>query len=205
MDPVPAAATGAVLGLAAGLSPGPLMTLVLAQSLRHGTRQGLLAAMAPLITDLPIILVTLLALNRLAETEGVLAGIGLAGGLFVLYLAYQTWRAGPPGEAGPQRPAGSLLKGVLVNALSPHPYLFWAVVGAPLVLQAAAAHPVAPWLFLGGFYGLLVGAKVVVALLAGRFRARLNPLLYTWVMRLLALLLLAFALVLIRNALELLS
>jgi threonine/homoserine/homoserine lactone efflux protein len=205
MDPVPAAATGAMLGLAAGLSPGPLMTLVLAQSLRHGTRQGLLAAMAPLITDLPIILLTLLALNRLAESGRTVGAIGLAGSLFVLYLAYQTWRAAPPSEVDPQRPAGSLLKGVLVNALSPHPYLFWAVVGAPLVLQAAAAHPAAPWLFLGGFYGLLVGAKVVVALLAGRYRTRLNPLLHAWVMRLLALMLLAFALVLIRDALELLS
>ena len=46
---------GIVLGLAAGLAPGPLLVLVVAHSVRHGTREGVKVAIAPLITDLPII------------------------------------------------------------------------------------------------------------------------------------------------------
>ncbi len=204
-DPATAVATGAMLGLAAGLSPGPLMTLVVAQTLQHGTREGLLVAAAPLITDVPIILFALLVLNQLADSAPLLAAIGLAGGLFVLYLAYHSFRVGPLPEAAQGEPAGSLARGILVNALSPHPYLFWAVVGVPLVLQAAETHPASPWLFLGSFYALLVGSKVATALLIGRYRSHLNQGLYLFVMRALALALLIFALLLIRDALVLIS
>jgi threonine/homoserine/homoserine lactone efflux protein len=48
-------ATGIVLGLSAGLSPGPLMTLVVAESLKGGASAGIRIALAPLVTDAPII------------------------------------------------------------------------------------------------------------------------------------------------------
>jgi threonine/homoserine/homoserine lactone efflux protein len=51
---IAAVATGLVLGLSCGLAPGPLMALVLAQSLRHGAREGCKIALAPLLTDMPI-------------------------------------------------------------------------------------------------------------------------------------------------------
>ena len=47
---------GLVYGLSAGFSPGPLMALVISQTLKHGIREGAKVAVAPLITDLPIIL-----------------------------------------------------------------------------------------------------------------------------------------------------
>jgi len=201
-DPIAALGTGGLLGLAAGLAPGPLMTLVVASSLQHGTRDGLLVAAAPLVTDLPIILFVLLMLNRLADSAALLAAIGLAGGLFVLFLAWQTLRTAAPRARPPAGGAGSLWRGAAVNALSPHPYLFWSAVGGPLILQAAAGHPAAPWLFLGAFYGLLVGSKTGMALLLGRYRDRLDDRLYVWVMRGLGLLLALFGVLLIRDALE---
>ena len=54
-----ALASGILLGLSAGLAPGPMLALVLAQTLRHGTREGCKVALTPLVTDPPIILVTL--------------------------------------------------------------------------------------------------------------------------------------------------
>jgi threonine/homoserine/homoserine lactone efflux protein len=202
-EPGAALLTGALLGLAAGLSPGPLMTLVVTRTLQHGTRDGLLVAAAPLLTDVPIILFVLLVLNRLSDTGPVLAAVGLAGGAFVLHLAWQTWRSGPPRGRPAATGGDSLLRGVAVNALSPHPYLFWASVGGPLILQAARGHPAAAWLFLGAFYSLLVGAKTGMALLLGRYRARLDAGLYVRVMQGLGLALGVFALLLIRDALEL--
>ncbi len=58
-------AAGTVFGLSAGFAPGPLLTLVITQTLRHDIREGVKVAMAPLITDLPIILLSLLVLSRL--------------------------------------------------------------------------------------------------------------------------------------------
>ena len=77
---------GVVLGLSAGFSPGPLMTLVISQTLRHGIREGVKVAVAPLVTDLPIILTATFVLTRLANYHAVLGSISLIGALFVLLL-----------------------------------------------------------------------------------------------------------------------
>lgn len=66
---------GLLLGLAAGLAPGPMLALTVTQSLRHGARAGLRVAMAPLLTDLPIIAAMLLALDELARTRPVLGAL----------------------------------------------------------------------------------------------------------------------------------
>ena len=49
---------GALFGLSAGFSPGPLMTLVISQTLQHNAREGALVAASPLVTDAPIILIS---------------------------------------------------------------------------------------------------------------------------------------------------
>jgi len=46
---------GIMLGTSAGFAPGPLLTLVISESLQHGVKSGAKVALAPIITDLPII------------------------------------------------------------------------------------------------------------------------------------------------------
>ena len=55
---------GTLLGLASGFAPGPLLVLVVAETLRHDVRAGIKVAIAPLITDVPIIVVSLLIFRR---------------------------------------------------------------------------------------------------------------------------------------------
>jgi threonine/homoserine/homoserine lactone efflux protein len=52
---------GTLLGLAAGFSPGPLTVLVIGETLRHRLRSGLQVATAPILTDIPIILLIVYA------------------------------------------------------------------------------------------------------------------------------------------------
>ena len=63
------ALSGAVFGLAAGLMPGPLLALVIQQTLRHGPTEGIKVAAAPLLTDLPIVAAALFAVNRVADAD----------------------------------------------------------------------------------------------------------------------------------------
>ena len=51
-------AMGTFLGLAAGFAPGPLLTLVISETLQHDIKSGVKVALAPIITDLPIIFFT---------------------------------------------------------------------------------------------------------------------------------------------------
>jgi threonine/homoserine/homoserine lactone efflux protein len=187
---------GAALGLAAGLAPGPLMALVVAQSLRHGTGAGLRVALAPLITDLPIVVGSLLVIGVVTGSDAILGGIALAGALVVAWIALDSLRTGvlDPSALADSAPRGrSWTLGATVNALSPHPYLFWLTVGAPRLAADLRAGPLPAAAFVAGFYACLVGSKVALALAAGRARRRLLGPAYAWVMRALGVALLAFA------------
>jgi threonine/homoserine/homoserine lactone efflux protein len=162
---------GLSLGLGAGLAPGPLLALVIRTALQDGAAAGIRVAFSPLVTDVPIILVAVLLAASLPEE--VLGALGIAGGAFVVWLGIEALREEPaPAEAaaGAADPQRDLLRGALTNALSPHPWVFWLTVGAPILAKGGAADSV---LFLLAFYLLLIGTKVVLALGVGAGRERL--------------------------------
>jgi threonine/homoserine/homoserine lactone efflux protein len=193
----------AVYGLSAGFSPGPLLALVVSQTLRYGVREGAKAAMAPLITDLPIILVSVLVMRSLSESRTALGFISMAGGLFVIYLACGCFRTTQLDMADRNQGPNSLGKGAAVNALNPHPYLFWLTVGGPSVIRAWAESPLWAVAFVAVFTGCIVGSKVLIASVVGRSRHLLSGKVYGTVMRALGLMLLIFAALLFRDGLEL--
>ncbi len=160
---------GIVLGFAAGISPGPMLGLVISQTLRYGWRTGNLVALAPLFTDIPIIVVLVVILGHISLA--VLNWLALVGGAFVIYLGIETVRA-IGSEQTINTKAGSgrvLLSAVATNFLNPHPYLFWATVGSALLFQSyAVGGSTASLAFLISFYALLVGAKLSIALLVSR-------------------------------------
>ena len=195
------AGVAAVFGLSAGFSPGPLMALVIAQTLRYGVREGILAASAPVLTDAPIIIISFLVLSKLSTVGPVIGMISALGGFYVLYLSYETFKIGPVKiETSVVQPR-SLKKGVLVNALNPHPYLFWVTVGAPFILKIQQNEPIAPWVFILSFYCLLIGSKVILSLIVGNFRTFLEGAIYLYVMRSLGAVLAVFAVFLLWDSL----
>lgn len=196
---------GVVLGLSAGISPGPLLTVVISQTLRHGAKEGIRVALAPLVTDLPIVILSTFVLSRLGNFRPLLGSISLIGGIFLFYLAYGSFRTrqldGGVQDSKPQ----SLSKGIVVNALSPHPYLFWISVGAPIVVNVWTESPMAAISFVLVFYACLVGSKVVLAILAGKSRPLLLGRAYGHIMRVLGFLLVIFAFLLFRDGFKLLG
>ena len=196
---------GLVLGLSAGFSPGPLLMLVISETLHHGTRSGVRVALSPVVTDLPIVLATLLLLVKVSGYHGVLGGVSLAGGVFVFATGWDSIRTRPVQLDLPKEQPKSLRKGVLTNFLSPHPYLFWITVGAPLLTKSLNIGWTAFFAFVLSFYLSLVGAKVILAVAVGRSKAFLSGRLYLYTMRFLGGLLVLFALLLFKEGLELLG
>jgi threonine/homoserine/homoserine lactone efflux protein len=182
-----------VLGLGAGLAPGPLLALVMTESLRAGPRAGMRVALAPLVTDAPIVAVSWALAGSLDPQSPWLAVLALGGSVVVGHLAIEQWRAVLP-KADAADDARSLRRGVAVNVLSPHPWLFWITLGGPLLANATAASPWLAVLFLLVFYSLLVGTKLVLAVLTARLGQSLTGAGYRRVCRALGLALLVFAL-----------
>jgi threonine/homoserine/homoserine lactone efflux protein len=191
--------SGAALGLAAGISPGPILTLVVAQTLRYGRREGIIVSFAPLISDLPIVALSLWVLSRLRDAGPAMAVVSIAGALFLLVLGIETLRAKPPKAGAHDGAPRSLVKAVAMNFLNPHVYLFWSTVGAPLVLKGWSSGAGQPAAFLIAFYTCLVGSKVVVAVLLGRMRGLLTGRAYVYTLRALAAALFMLAGVLLRD------
>jgi threonine/homoserine/homoserine lactone efflux protein len=196
---------GCILGLSAGFAPGPLLTLVISETLQHDIKAGVKVALAPMVTDLPIILLTLFILVKLSDFHKVLGIISCLGGGFVLYLGWQNMvTKGVELKLEGIRP-NALTKGIIVNTLNPHPYLFWLSVGGPTITKAMNQGLAAPLVFIGSFYVLLVGSKILIAVLVGKSRSFLVGNGYIYTMRLLGVALCVLAIVLFRDGFKLLE
>jgi threonine/homoserine/homoserine lactone efflux protein len=193
-----------VFGLSGGLSPGPLLALVVAETLARGRGAGLAVAAAPLVTDGPIIALAILLLGRIDSSEPALGIVSIAGGFVLAFFGVAGFR-GPDekiDEVDSQpRVWTSLGKGVVVNLLNPSPYLFWLTIGAPMLLRAHRASSSAAVAFLVVFYLGLVGSKSMLAVLVARSRAVLSGRSYLFINRALALVLLVYAVLFIRDGL----
>jgi threonine/homoserine/homoserine lactone efflux protein len=149
---------GMTYAFAAAVQPGPLQTYLISQTLSHGWRRTLPAAFCPLISDGPVILLALLVLSRVPAWLA--QGLRLAGGVFVLYLAWgavKAWRrydAKDMARAPSKRQ--SVLRAALVNVLNPNPYISWSLVLGPLLLKGWRESPAYGVALLAGFYGTMV-------------------------------------------------
>jgi threonine/homoserine/homoserine lactone efflux protein len=198
------ALAGISLGFSAGISPGPLFAMVIAQTLRFGLGEGLKTAISPLLTDIPIIFFSVALLAGMSGYQQLLGLISLAGGLFLLHMAHASFRPGDIETPSAATAMGSLLKGALVNALSPHPYLFWIMVGGPIILNARAQGWGSVLCFVAGFYLALVGSKISLALLVNHSRRFLQGKAYLLLMKIMGTVLLLFAFLLLQEAAALL-
>ncbi len=196
---------GSILGLSAGLAPGPLLTLVISETLLHDIKAGIKVALAPLVTDLPIVILSVFILSRLSGFHSILGVISIVGGLLVLTMGIGGLKAtGLKVDIKKAKPR-SLAKGILVNLLSPHPYLFWLSVGAPTMTRAYNQHILVAALFIVGFYFLLIGSKIVLAVLVGKSKKFLQGRVYIYTMKLLGLALCVLSFFLFKEGLVLLK
>jgi threonine/homoserine/homoserine lactone efflux protein len=192
--------SGVVFGLSSGLIPGPLLTLVISETLKHGIREGIKISIVPLLSDLPIVLVTILILTRLSDIRPALGIISILGTIFLFYLAIESlsFRGSDiDAEAKPQ----SVKKGLVTNLLNPNPYIFWLSIGAPTVVKAMDIGLLSASLFIFSFYFSLVGSKIIVAFVTGRSRHFLKSGNFIYMIRALGLVLLIFAALFLKNAL----
>lgn len=192
---------GLILGLSAGITPGPLLTLVISETLQFGTKQGVKVAFAPLVSDLPIVLLTAFILFGLNQFDLIIAVVSIVGAAYLLWLGWENIRVKPIQITTSSKQSKSLIKGVFANLFNPNPYLFWLSVGLPTISKGMEE---SVWLSVGfviSFYVFLMGSKIVVSIVVGRSRSILTGNLYCNIIRVLGLVLWLLALGLLKEAL----
>lgn len=169
-------AQGFGYGFAGAAQPGPFQTFLISQTLKNGWQRTLPAALAPLISDGPIIALVLLVLSHVPPSMQ--RSLHAASGFFILYLAWSAWRrcrsAAAAGRSEAEAPARSLFKAVVMNFISPGPYIYWSLVAGPAFLAGWRAEPAAGIGFLAGFYVALVSVLALIIVVFGT-ASRLGP------------------------------
>ncbi len=167
-------------GFIAGVMPGPLQTFLFLQSLRRGLG-GLWVVPAPVVSDGPIIVVCLLVLHQAGE--GLLRALAAGGGLFLIYLAWETWRGFRSDGDGTDERVRSLAtrdgwallaRAATINFLGPAPWVFWGTVMGPLLVRQWRQSAALGLAFLAVFYGTFMAIMVVQLVLFSSAR-RLGP------------------------------
>ncbi len=166
---------GITIGFSAGVTPGPLMAYFLSQALQNGWKKTLPAALAPLVSDGPIILLVLVLLTR--TPNWLLDALRAAGGIYLLFLAWKSlsaWR-NPPRMADlvEARPT-SLRDAVVMNVLNPAPYVFWGTILGPIFLAGWRDDPTLGIGFAAGFYLTMIACFMGLILLFASTR-QLGP------------------------------
>ncbi len=200
---IPFLISGLILGFSAGVAPGPLLALVIGETIQHGLKAGIKVAFAPVVTDFPIVILSLMILSRLSYFHGILAVISIFGACFIICLGVHSIRTTGAAFTLTVKEQ-SLQKGIIANFLSPHPYLFWMSVGAPITVKAMNQSVLAAAGFVGIFYLFLVGSKIAIAMIISRSRSFLTGRAYTCTMRCVGVILIILAGILFYDGVKLL-
>ncbi len=186
-----------MLGFVSGISPGPLLILVITETIKRNLKEGIKMAFVPLASDLPIVLFSVFVVSKISDSDLMLAIISFLGAIFLLYLAFENIRTKRIVINPKKKKWSGFTKGVLVNLLSPHPYLFWLLVGAPYVVKGNRESGWFALIFVFGFYIFIIGTKIIIALLTEKSKTIIADNWYIRIVKILGIILIAFAIILI--------
>jgi threonine/homoserine/homoserine lactone efflux protein len=149
-------------GVTATILPGPIQTYIINSALAHGWRKSLALIATPLLADLPIMFLVIFVLTNMSEfPPELLAAIRVISGIIILYVAWGAFRAWRQGatmggattiSAEQITTTAILRQGIVMNILSPGPYIFWPSLHGPLVIDALNQSPIAAVLYIAAFY-----------------------------------------------------
>ena len=167
---------GITYAFAAAVQPGPLLTYIISQTIKKGWRSTLPAAFAPVISDIPILILILFLLSTMPDSFIFILRLG--GGLFLLYLgfrAFKSWQAFDAdqtilNESGQQ----TLFNAVFVNLLNPAPYLGWSLILGPIFIEGWKLAPINGIAMIIGFYVTMILTLAGIIILFG-FARKMGP------------------------------
>lgn len=193
--------TAFIVGFSGAMMPGPLLTVTIAESMRRGAGAGPLLVLGHGLLEVALVVALLLGLAALLARPVVTAVIGMIGGAFLVFLAYNMGRDAllhrlqlPAGDgAVATSPAGVVsaksswaagspfrlvVSGATVSISNPYWSLWWATVGLGYITFSWQKGWIGVSSFVGGHVlADLIWYSLVAATVAGG-RRLLTPGIY---------------------------
>ncbi len=118
------------------LTPGPVMAI----TIERGTRSphaGVFVMLGHGAVELPLVILLFMGLGRFAREPHIRFVLALAGGIFLFYMAWKTFRArktDSPSPAGVS--SSSFIAGAVMTLANPFLLLWWSTIGSVLILRS---------------------------------------------------------------------
>jgi chemosensory pili system protein ChpE/L-lysine exporter family protein LysE/ArgO len=124
------------LGLIFNAAPGAVFAATVREGVRGGFRQALDVQIGSLVGDAIWAVLGLVGVGLLLRAEVLRLPVGIAGALYLLWLAFDSWRAAS-GEfsldaSTSSSPRKALREGVLLSITNPQNIAYWAALGSAL-------------------------------------------------------------------------
>jgi threonine/homoserine/homoserine lactone efflux protein len=128
-------ASVAFISMSGVLMPGPLFAVTIEKASKHKAA-GALIAIGHGVVEFPLMFLIFFLLSEFEAPWYVQAGVGLVGGLLMIYMGVQTFRNRNRPEKYIASTQDSLLAGIKTTAANPGFILWWLTIGTALVLNA---------------------------------------------------------------------
>lgn len=184
--------TSFVVGLSGAMMPGPLVTMAIAETAKGGFRRGPTVIVGHVVVEALAVGGLLLGVSQVFAYPAVSGGIGVVGGLALVWMGYgmarSAWRgevtldlgatSGAPSAAAVavttdgrevQVPAGGspfaspAVRGGAASVVNPYWLLWWATIGAAYVGKSLALGVAGPIAFFLGHISADFGWTCVVS------------------------------------------
>ncbi|NLG12452.1 MAG: LysE family transporter [Elusimicrobia bacterium] len=129
------------IALTGALAPGPLLTMVIAKSLKYGKKTGPLVIAGHAILEVLMVIVLVMGLGKIINNPVVIRVITVVGALILLYFGCSILRSLPHVSLSvPVESFGSsttlILQGITMSIANPYWSIWWVTVGLGLLLSA---------------------------------------------------------------------
>ena len=125
-----------LLGLVFNAAPGAVFAETVRQGVRGGFRPALEVQIGSLIGDALWAMLGLIGVGILLQLEWLRGPVGIAGGIYLLWLARDSWIAASRefslSETGAAESGKAMRTGALISITNPHNIAYWAALGSAL-------------------------------------------------------------------------
>jgi threonine/homoserine/homoserine lactone efflux protein len=185
--------TGLILGITAGISPGPLMAVLVSETVKGNIKNGIVISIIPVITDIPLILLTVFILKNFENLNFLFNILYLIGGATLIYFGIKDLFIKKVSLVYQPEKFSSLKKGITTNLVNPHPYIFWIFIGVPFMIQGNIYQMLG---FVLSFFTGIVGSKISIALSVDKGKKFIESEKYIYIIRISGFILIIFGLML---------
>ncbi len=189
--------TGLLFGITSGISPGPLLVLLISETIKGNKKNGILVSISPIITDIPVFILSLFFLKRIDRIYNCLNIIYFLGGLILIYYGLKHLREN--GITFSKEDHGALKRAIVLNLLSPYTYIFWFFIGTPYFQSRDTVEGV---LFLFLFFTGMTGSMLIITIFTEKIKKFMESKYYIYFLKLIGIIFILFGFHFIKISIE---